>query len=255
VNFFGHAVVASRICPNPVFVLGAMMPDFESMVAATAARFTTPLLVHGIEAHHATDHVFHASERFLQYQAEARVELQSAKVRSGPRRAVAHVGVELLLDAALGTVAHPDRATAAPVESKGEVVRRNLAYERALHAGLQRTTLAGAPFLARTKLSALFTSLRARAAYVVPQSPEDVVQRLVRIFAHRPSLALNQEELPFVTEWAERAWAPIKNEAEAWLGDLVVSAAVRLEAAGMNLTALDRSAPPPQNADTCSSTP
>lgn len=212
-NFFGHAVVASRICADPEFVLGSMLPDFEGMVAESATRFISPRVFEGVRTHHATDHVFHSSEPFLRHQAKARVELQSKQVRTGPRRAVAHVGVELLLDAALGAATH-----------------RTDCYKSALQAGLQPSVLAGAPFMARAKLSTLLTSLRARAAYVVPKTPLEVAQRLERIFAARPALSLRAGELPVVTEWVHRAWAPIAAEAEAWLTELVDSATRHLNA-------------------------
>lgn len=212
-NFFGHAVVASRICADPEFVLGSMLPDFEGMVAESATRFTAPRVCEGVRTHHATDRVFHGSEPFLRHQAQARLELQSNQVRTGPRRAVAHVGVELLLDAALGAATH-----------------RTECYKLALQAGLQPSVLAGAPLMARAKLSTLLTSLRARAAYVVPKTPSEVVQRLERIFAGRPALSLRAGELPVVAEWAHRAWAPIADEAETWLTQLVDSAAQHLNA-------------------------
>jgi hypothetical protein len=215
VNFFGHAVVANGICEDPAFVLGAMLPDFESMVAETANRFTHPQVVAGLRTHHATDHVFHEGLRFLGHQANARSELHAGELRTGPRRAVAHVGVELLLDAALA---------AAP--------QRTAVYTSALRAGLQYSTLSGVPLLVRAKLSTLLTSLQARATHVVPRTPSEVVSRLERIFAHRPALALRPEDLPVVNQWASQAWAPIASDAEGWLADLISSAKARLTATG-----------------------
>lgn len=193
-----------------------MMPDFEGMLAETGSRFTAPRLLEGIQTHHATDHVFHASEPFLRFQREARQALEQARVRTGARRAVAHVGVELLLDAALGN--HAARA-----------LERAAVYKAALGVGLHAATLSGASLVARAKFSTLLASLRARAEYVAPKTPIEVVSRLERIFATRPALALRPEELPSIGQWAQRAWAPITNEAESWLNALVHAVSARLD--------------------------
>lgn len=193
-----------------------MMPDFEGMLAETATRFTAPRVVEGIQTHHATDHLFHSSEPFLRFQREAREELETAQVRTGPRRAVAHVGVELLLDAALGN--HTTRA-----------LDRTSMYKAALGVGLRTATLSGAPLVVRAKLNTLLVSLRARAEFAAPKTPVDVVHRLERIFATRPALALRAEELPIVGRWAQRAWEPIANEAESWVSTLVHAVSARLD--------------------------
>lgn len=197
-----------------------MLPDFEGMVATPANRFTSRRLVAGVQAHHATDHVFHCSEPFLRHQTQARLELKAVHLRTGPRRGVAHVGVELLLDAALSRAAE-----------------RTACYKAALRTGLQPAALAGAPLLARAKLTSLLTTLSARVAHVVPRTPEDVALRLARIFASRPALALETRELPLITAWARRAWTPIADEAEVWLGQLVELAAQRLNTHGNTVAA------------------
>lgn len=207
VNFFGHAVVATEVEPRPVVVLGAMLPDLEAMVDSTASRLTNEDLAQGVRLHHVTDGAFHGGGSFLHHQERARAELSATPIRRGPRRAVAHVGVELILDAALRT---PTRLEA---------------YVAALESGRGARTLHGAPVLHRLKLRALFETLIRRSPYVTPTSPSGVVERLQRALWSRPVLRLNDAELPYVEAWAERAWQPIRECAEEWLASL--TAAVR----------------------------
>ncbi len=198
-NYFGHAVVAAEFEPAPAVVLGAMLPDFEGMVDSTASRFASGELARGVSLHHVTDTAFHGGDAFLSHQDSARVLLSTLPVRRGPRRAVAHVGVELILDAALNT---PERL--------GH-------YLAALEAGLMAPTLRGVPFLERLKLRSLFKTLIARAAYVTPTSPGGVVERLQRALWARPVLRLQDSELPHVQTWAELAWRPIHEQSQGWL--------------------------------------
>lgn len=201
-NFFGHAVVASAVEPVPAVVLGAMLPDLEAMVDSTASRLASPLS-RGVSLHHATDAAFHDGAPFLAHQEAARGLLGALPVRRGPRRAVAHVGVELILDAALNTPARLD------------------CYLEALEVGLSAATLRGVPFLERLKLRSLFKTLTRRAPYVTPSSPSGVVERLQRALWARPALSLENAELPHVQTWAEQAWQPIHEHSQAWLAGLV----------------------------------
>lgn len=202
-NFFGHAVVASEIEPTPTVVLGAMLPDLQPMVDSTASRFAADPVGRGVTLHHLTDAAFHDGAAFLSHQEEARTLLGTFPVRRGPRRAVAHVGVELILDAALHTPAR--------LES----------YVRALEVGLSATTLRRLPLLERLKLRSLFKTLTRRASHVTPTSPSGVVERLQRALWARPVLRLDDAELPHVLAWAERAWQPIHEHSPAWLAALV----------------------------------
>lgn len=219
-NFFGHAVVASELSSDRYVVLGAMLPDLEAMVDSTASRFTDPQVGRGITLHHVTDSVFHAASDFLAHQKAARVMLEPLPVRKGPRRAVAHVGVELILDAALRT---PSRVGV---------------YVQALAAGADAAPLEGISLLKRIKLRSLFGTLARRAPFVTPHTPSGVVERLERALWSRPGLRLERTELVHVQTWAERAWQPIHDASQPWLAQLVhaVDAKLGFDAA---------SAPPP----------
>jgi hypothetical protein len=179
-----------------------MLPDLEGMLHPAASRFAHPHVARGVVLHHATDAAFHEGPAFLEHQAAARVQLSQSAVRRGPRRAVAHVGVELILDAALRT---PQRM---------EV------YVGALEAGLRRATMKGVPFLRSLQLRTLFRTLIQRAQFVTPRDPSGVVERLERALWARPALRLDAAELPVVLEWAQAAWQPIHDASQQWLDHL-----------------------------------
>lgn len=201
-NFFGHSVVAAELRSTSEVVLGSMLPDLEPMVDSAASRFTDPDVLRGITLHHVTDKVFHADPVFLHHQKAARDELAAAPVGRGSRRAAAHVGVELILDAALRTPARLD------------------AYQRALAAGLARAPLAGASYVKRLKLRTLLATLAKRADFVTPVAPNGVVERLERALWSRPALRLEASELPYIEAWANHAWQPIHEASSAWLARL-----------------------------------
>lgn len=101
-NFFGHAVVASWTDPDDGgLALGAMLPDFQSMCGARVADVDDAAIAAGVALHHRTDAAFHRLPGFVALCREIEARLAAADVGRGPRRAVAHVGVELLLDGVL----------------------------------------------------------------------------------------------------------------------------------------------------------
>ena len=100
-NYFGHTVLAVRRGGDRAFVLGAMLPDFAAMIRARPPRVDHVDVDSGMRFHWRTDEVFHRSAAFRQQTRQAVEWLSARGVRSGSALAVAHVGVELLLDAAL----------------------------------------------------------------------------------------------------------------------------------------------------------
>src|SRR5690606_22101883 len=108
--YFGHAAVASWApAPGPDpgaqasggRVLGAMLPDFATMSRARLAEASDVEVAGGIALHHETDRVFHHLPAVLALMRELDERLERAGCARGPRRAVAHIGVELLLDGVL----------------------------------------------------------------------------------------------------------------------------------------------------------
>lgn len=106
-NYFGHAVVAFEHRPDPAFVLGAMLPDLLPMWERPLGRksaWATPVpgaVRDGIAFHHRTDAIFHACPTFSLLSKEALSLTRAAGVRKGPARAMAHLVVELCIDADL----------------------------------------------------------------------------------------------------------------------------------------------------------
>jgi len=98
-NFLGHAAVAAWVRPDPAFVLGAMLPDFCSMVRARLLSTSNDDVDAGIAFHHQTDAAFHSLASFVRLTSAAFKELLEGGVGRGPARAAAHVSTELLLDA------------------------------------------------------------------------------------------------------------------------------------------------------------
>jgi hypothetical protein len=180
VNYFGHAAVASWARePSPGTALGAMLPDFATMSGARLATPDDATIAAGIDLHHATDAAFHhlAPVRALMRELDER--LDRGGCARGPRRAVAHIGVELLLDGVLvGDTQYCDTYVAA------------LAYDT---TALRFRDDEDPP---------RFAALHARlAAYGVPrdlQEPAAIVHRLHRMLARRPLLAPSSADLDVI---------------------------------------------------------
>src|ERR1700753_2862807 len=100
-NFFGHAVVATWRSESDGFVLGAILPDFATMLGTRPPAVAHPELERGVTFHHDTDRVFHDTATFKRLQLEARRTLREMGLPRPSALAVGHIGVEILLDATL----------------------------------------------------------------------------------------------------------------------------------------------------------
>lgn len=79
-----------------------MLPDFASMCGARlATEQPDPDISIGVALHHRTDSVFHQAAPVLALMRELDDRLLALGCARGPRRATAHIGTELLLDATL----------------------------------------------------------------------------------------------------------------------------------------------------------
>ena len=102
-NFLAHAEVARRVDAHPAFVLGAVLPDLLPMAGVRLTRDdVAPRVAAGWSEHHRADAAFHASTTFATGVGALRTDLRRTGLGTGPRRAAAHVGWELLLDDAVG---------------------------------------------------------------------------------------------------------------------------------------------------------
>jgi acyl carrier protein phosphodiesterase len=201
VNFFGHAVVATWHAPEPRFVLGAMLPDFAAMIRVRPPEALDPELSRGIALHHATDRVFHDAPTFRDLGAWAFEELRARGLPRGPARAVAHVGVEILLDGVLAADAAARQAYLAAL---------------ALGRGLGRAHVRWGRSADEQRFSELVTALDARGVSRAHGTPEVVAFRVERALAGRPRLALATSDGALVTAWAEHA-APVVSARAAQL--------------------------------------
>ena len=174
-NFFGHALVASWHGRGGRFALGAMLPDFATMLGARLVGAGDPDVAEGVALHHATDRVFHGLPPFARAQAAIAAELMARGLPRGPARGVAHVGFELALDGAL--LDQPGGAGA---------------YLDALATGGAELALRWSD----ADAAARWSTMRARlAGYGVPVDygvPERVAERVERVLSRRPLLALDE---------------------------------------------------------------
>jgi acyl carrier protein phosphodiesterase len=102
VNFFAHLIVAAECHDDHEVRFAAMLPDLASMagVALRAAQLP-PTVAVGVALHHRTDEAFHSHRDVLASMGRVRLALSESGMGRGPARAAAHVGHELLFDAAL----------------------------------------------------------------------------------------------------------------------------------------------------------
>ena len=175
-NFFGHAAVASWRDESGATALGAMLPDFATMCRARLAEPADAGIAAGIDLHHATDAAFHQLPSVTALMRELDERLVRGGCARGPRRAVAHIGTELLLDGVL-------------VEDAGyrESYARGLAHDE---SGVRWRDV-DAP----ARFAMLLARLRSHGAPDDLREPAAVTQRLHRMLAHRPLLAPSPDDL------------------------------------------------------------
>lgn len=202
-NFFGHCVLASWRRTDAGFLLGAMLPDLANMMGGVGLQPHHPAVNQGVAYHHFTDRIFHRGPSFLRLQESARSWLKAAGVRRGPTLAVAHVGVELLLDAEL---------------SEDPEYREH--YMAALKFGRSTASDWLQPRPLGFALRALCRHLERRAPFLTPRSAEEVTSRLQRILNRRPALALRVEELTLVENWVQRFRPLIRQQLPEWTWEL-----------------------------------
>ena len=174
-NFLAHAHVARHAPGGDAagYVLGAVLPDLLPMAGVRLDRAAVPAAVAaGWRSHHVADAAFHAHRTFIDGVGALRTDLRRTGLDTGPRRAVAHVGWELLLDDAV----FEDEATIAAFRAALDVAR-DLTDDPAWSAFLSR-----------------FAGIRA-----APPAPIAVVtERVQRAVGRRPRLAFTDEHLASV---------------------------------------------------------
>lgn len=210
-NFFGHALLAQRNeatrgATRAEFVLGAMLPDFASMLRAREPTTTLDALSAGVSFHHRTDDAFHGCAPFLELSRRASSFLSERGVSRGTARAVAHVGVELLLDAAFA------RDTLA-----NEAYLSALACASTLHV---RGSVHWHTGESEEGFQHLCHRLFERGHVQPTPASELIAERLRNILADRPRLAMDERALLVVREWVESARSDITSGAPLLLREV-----------------------------------
>ncbi len=188
-NFFGHAAIATHFRREPGFVLGAMLPDFSTMIGARTPAVDHELVAAGVRFHHQTDEAFHDLEGFQRLSRSAFAFLSERGLGRGSARAVAHVGVELLLDEVLAEAEVPRSAYISALDvSRTAEIEASIAW----------------PHDARGRFGFLIERLLERGVPAIPPAGL-VVERLRRTLLPRPRLAFDVAESPLIEEWIVEA--------------------------------------------------
>lgn len=205
-NFFGHAAVATWRSSTPAFVLGAMLPDFSSMIRARPPRTRHADLRAGIEFHHRTDHAFHESPTFRRLSAEAFEVLLARGLRRGSSRAVAHIGVELLLDFELAEDPASRAAfRAAIVAARADQLAQHLEWAEAVAA---------------PRFLDLCARIEARGSAEHAGGAEILARRIHYSLAGRPRLELDAGGIERVIEWGRAFETRVRADAETMIAEV-----------------------------------
>lgn len=177
-NYFGHAAVASwvdlRLGRRGGFPLGAMLPDFSTMIGVRVDGTPDTDVAEGIALHHLTDKTFHTLPVVTGLMRELDERLERGGCARGPRRAVAHIGVELLLDGVLVDDPEYRDAYMLGVEYDAKIDWREDDHRIVFDGFIRR--------------------MRARGVPDDLKRPEDIAFRLGRMLAGRPLLAPSPQD-------------------------------------------------------------
>jgi len=211
-NFVSHLVLAFAARRDDGFLLGAMLPDFASMAGVRLAPATLGAdglsdVRAGMLHHLRVDDVFHVHPHFLALTAACVDQLTAAGVPRGPARAVAHVGVEMLIDGELGHDAF-----------LVDVYGRTIAW------GARQA--ADWPFEDAGRLAGLLWRLQKLGFPHEYASPEAVTERVLRMFAARPRLALQGADASHVVGALRVAQGDVRACVAYIFGDLHAALAI-----------------------------
>jgi hypothetical protein len=210
-------MVATWKSTHPGFVLGAMLPDFATMIGARVPSVNHFQVRLGVVFHHDTDRVFHDAPTFRALQSRARNALRERGLPRPGALAVGHIGVEILLDSVLAGDA-----------------RGTLAYLEALREGHPNLLGAHIEWTRREHGDGYARLVGALAARGVPDGAGDaamVAWRVTRALSSRPRLRLDADGERIVRDWAEEAASLVALEAPALIREVVEG----LERAGVRL--------------------
>ena len=203
-----HVEASAVQSSDPDLWLGAALPDLLPMARLDRSALP-PAVIEGLAHHHRADAVFHDDPRFRAPVSMVRARLEELGVARGPRRAAAHVGVELLLDGAL--LDQPDGGAAfGPVWSRlrdpDELVRGLASPEerRTWVGGLERLTTRLDPW--------------------THTDPRSIAHRLEHVLGRRPRLALAPGDAELVADALCRVADEVAGSTPGLLADVAASA-------------------------------
>lgn len=193
-----------------------MVPDFLSMIGLKPVPARDANLAAGVKLHHLTDAAFHSAEPFLGLSHAARVALSEAGLARGPARAVAHIGVEILLDEVL---ARDQRSRSAYLGALalGDSAREMLEFHRKEDAD---------------RFVSLLSVLASRGAPDTGMAPAQVADRIERALRGRPRLCLDDRGNALVSRWVVAARPDVLDRSS----DLLAVLRARLNAPASGLT-------------------
>jgi hypothetical protein len=230
-NFFGHAWVAAWFSRSEPFLLGSMLPDLASALRTAIPGSPHTDLAAGVRLHHETDRVFHATSTFQTLEQRARLGLSAAGVSKGPRRALAHIGVEFLIDDELG----PSGERAAVIAGYAAALR--FGADSACRPLLHWSNAIDADRFAHLcrRLAGHAATMHAEARQAEAAHPSSrtaadrrLAARLVACLAGRPRLELQPDEEAALEPWL----AACRPAVAAATPGLLAELAVGLEARG-----------------------
>jgi len=202
-NYFAHARLAATRSDDPRFALGAMLPDWLAWIGDRPRRVADGAVAAGIRFHHECDAAFHAAPRFLTLVRAAGTALADGGLPRGPARGAAHVGVELLLDAALVDL-DPEAPFYGAALDAASAASRSITWSR---------PDSGARFA---------HAIRRLAAEGPPRryrDPERLAHAVERTLARRPRLRVPAEARSVVSAWAHAARPDVQRAAPILLAE------------------------------------
>ena len=194
-------MVACGRAPEPLLVLGAMLPDFASMTGNRIAGVRDDRPRTGRALHHTTDEVFHRIPGFVSLCGESMSCLIGSGLSRGSARAVSHIGVEMVLDGLLAAKAIPRQLYDEALQAAtSELVIESIEWGSVLPAEFWRQHIA---------------ALRGSGIPDAYANADFVTQRLYRLLAGRKRLALERQQLGEVKTWLRSVRPRVAERAEA----------------------------------------
>ena len=196
VNYFAHAWIASRVRPEARFIWGAILPDLAGFLRIRLPDQPDPEVAEGMALHHACDAIFHALPGFRERKLAGIRTLRALGLGRGPARAASHVGIEIVLDAAL--------AAACP--------RTLEHFADALGASERLVCSTPEDFRAIQQMAQRLSEFEPAADL---GAADQVAESVRRTLEHRPALALQPGDLAPLADWLRGTELELTADAES----------------------------------------